>query len=78
MRTIMQTESGGHVVGGVFGLDTTLSTLGMPLGMLVFAPLADMIPISLVFVIGGVLTLPIGVYLFGQTRGRAGAAPVRG
>ena len=50
----------------------------MPLGMLVFAPLADMIPISLVFVIGGVLTLPIGVYLFGQTRRRAGTVPDRG
>ena len=78
MRTIMQTESDEHVVGRVFGLDTTLSTLGMPLGMLVFAPLADLIPISLVFVIGGVLTLPIGVYLFGQTRRRAGAVPDRG
>ncbi|MDU3740209.1 MAG: MFS transporter [Bifidobacterium breve] len=78
MRTIMQTESDENVVGRVFGLDTTLSTLGMPLGMLVFAPLADMIPISLVFVIGGVLTLPIGVYLFGQTRRRAGAVPDRG
>ena len=78
MRTIMQTESDENMVGRVFGLDTTLSTLGMPLGMLVFAPLADMIPISLVFVIGGVLTLPIGVYLFGQTRRRAGAVPDRG
>ena len=29
---------------------------------------ADVIPISLVFIIGGVLTLPVGVYLFGQTR----------
>lgn len=28
----------------------------------------DVIPISLVFIIGGVLTLPVGVYLFGQTR----------
>lgn len=56
------------MVGRVFGLDTTLSTLGMPLGMLIFAPLADVIPISLVFIIGGVLTLPIGIYLFGQAR----------
>ena len=47
-------------LGRVFGLDTTLSTLGMPLGMLIFAPLAYVIPISLAFVIGGVLTLPIG------------------
>ena len=45
-----------------------LSTLGMPLGMLICAPLADVIPISLVFIIGGVLTLPIGIYLFGQAR----------
>lgn len=29
---------------------------------------ADVIPISLVFIIGGVLTLPVGVYLFGRTR----------
>ena len=71
MRTIMQTDSDERMVGRVFGLDTTLSTLGMPLGMLIFAPLADVIPISLVFVIGGVLTLPIGIYLFGQARAAA-------
>ena len=29
---------------------------------------ADVIPTSLVFIIGGVLTLPVGVYLFGRTR----------
>ena len=29
---------------------------------------ADVIPISLVFIIGGMLTLPVGVYLFGQAR----------
>lgn len=68
MRTIIQTEADDNMVGRVFGLDTTLSTLGMPLGMLIFAPLADVIPISLVFIIGGVLTLPIGIYLFGQAR----------
>ncbi len=59
MRTIIQTEADERMVGRI-GLDTTLSTLGMPLGMLIFAPLADAIPISLVFIIGGVLTLPIG------------------
>ena len=63
--------------GRVFGLDTTLSTLGMPLGMLIFAPLADVIPISLVFIIGGVLTLPIGIYLFGQARRNVSAQVTR-
>ena len=76
MRTIIQTEA-DEMVGRVFGLDTTLSTLGMPLGMLIFAPLADVIPISLVFIIGGVLTLPIGIYLFGQARRNVSAQVTR-
>ncbi len=38
MRTIIQTEADERMVGRVFGLDTTLSALGMPLGMLIFAP----------------------------------------
>ena len=77
MRTIIQTEADEKMVGRVFGLDTTLSTLGMPLGMLIFAPLADVIPISLVFIIGGVLTLPIGIYLFGQARRNVSAQVTR-
>ena len=77
MRTIIQTEADEKMVGRVFGLDTTLSTLGMPLGMLIFAPLADAIPISLVFIIGGVLTLPIGIYLFGQARRNVSAQVTR-
>ena len=77
MRTIIQTEADEKMVGRVFGLDTTLSALGMPLGMLIFAPLADVIPISLVFIIGGVLTLPIGIYLFGQARRNVSAQVTR-
>ena len=77
MRTIIQTEADEKMVGRVFGLDTPLSTLGMPLGMLIFAPLADVIPISLVFIIGGVLTLPIGIYLFGQARHNTSAQVTR-
>ena len=63
MRTIMQSESDESMTGRVFGLDTTLSTFGMPLGMLVFAPLADVIPISWVFIAGGLLTLPVAWYV---------------
>lgn len=77
MRTIIQTEADERMVGRVFGLDTTLSSLGMPLGMLIFAPLADVIPISLVFIIGGVLTLPLGIYLFGQARRNVSAQVTR-
>ncbi|WP_318643723.1 MFS transporter [Bifidobacterium platyrrhinorum] len=68
MRTIMQSESDESMTGRVFGLDTMLSTLGMPLGMLVFAPLADVIPIVWVFVSGGVLTLPVAWYVLTLSR----------
>ncbi|WP_243390291.1 MFS transporter [Bifidobacterium margollesii] len=63
MRTIMQSESDELMTGRVFGLDTTFATFAMPLGMLVFAPLADVIPISWVFIAGGLLTLPAAWYV---------------
>ncbi|KFI97544.1 MFS transporter [Bifidobacterium stellenboschense] len=68
MRTVMQSESDESMTGRVFGLDTMLSTLGMPLGMLVFAPLADVIPIVWVFVAGGLLTLPVAWYVLALSR----------
>ncbi|PWG65054.1 MFS transporter [Bifidobacterium callitrichidarum] len=68
MRTVMQTESDDAMVGRVFGLDTMLATLGMPLGMLIFAPLADVIPIAWVFVAGGLLTLPVAWYVLVLSR----------
>ncbi|MBT1174701.1 MFS transporter [Bifidobacterium sp. LC6] len=68
MRTVMQTESDESMVGRVFGLDTMLSTLGMPLGMLIFAPLADVIPIAWVFIAGGLLTLPVAWYVLVLSR----------
>ncbi|WP_439329977.1 MFS transporter [Bifidobacterium scaligerum] len=68
MRTVMQSESDELMVGRVFGLDTMLSTLGMPLGMLIFAPLADVIPIAWVFIAGGLLTLPVAWYVLALSR----------
>ncbi|KAB8287739.1 transporter, major facilitator family protein [Bifidobacterium ramosum] len=64
MRTVIQSEADESMVGRVFGLDTTLSTFGMPVGMLIFAPLADIIPIMWVFVAGGLLTLPVAWYVW--------------
>lgn len=68
IRTILQSESDPRMTGRVFGLDVAFSSFGMPLGMLVFAPLADVVPVSWVFVAGGVLSLPIGAYLFALAR----------
>lgn len=68
MRTVMQTESDESMTGRVFGLDTMLSTLGMPLGMLIFAPLADVIPIAWVFIAGGLLAMPVAWYVLALSR----------
>ncbi|KAB8295669.1 MFS transporter [Bifidobacterium avesanii] len=68
MRTILQSESDESMTGRVFGLDTTLATFAMPLGMAVFAPLADVVSIALIFVVAGVLTLPVGAWLLVQDR----------
>ncbi|KFI56740.1 MFS transporter [Bifidobacterium callitrichos] len=68
MRTIMQSESDESMTGRVFGLDNTFATFGMPLGMLIFAPLADVISIAWVFIAGGLLTLPVAWYVLYLTR----------
>lgn len=66
--TLLQEESNAVMRGRVFGLLTTFSSLGTPLGSLVFGPLADVIDVRLVFAIGGLLTLPAGLALLGATR----------
>lgn len=61
--TLLQQESTPDMRGRVFGLLTTFSGFGAPLGMLVFGPLADVIDVRVIFVVGGALTIPLGVWL---------------
>ena len=61
--TTLQTEVDDDMQGRVFGLLNAFSAFGTPLGMLVFGPLADHVPIRSLFIIGGLLTLPIGLHL---------------
>lgn len=61
--TLLQHESTPEMRGRVFGLLTTFSGFGTPLGMLVFGPLADMIDVRVIFVVSGVLTVPFGIWL---------------
>ncbi|PAU69927.1 MFS transporter [Bifidobacterium italicum] len=61
--TLLQQESMPDMRGRVFGLLTTFSGFGTPLGMLVFGPLADVIDVRVIFIVGGVLTIPFGVWL---------------
>ena len=66
--TLLQQESTPGMRGRVFGLLTTFSGFGTPLGMLVFGPLADVIDVRVIFVVGGVLTIPFGVWLLRVNR----------
>lgn len=61
--TMLQQETAEDMQGRVFGLLNAFSTFGTPLGMLVFGPLADIIDVRLIFIIGGALTIPLGCWL---------------
>ena len=61
--TLLQQETESDMQGRVFGLLTTFSGFGTPLGMLVFGPLADVVDVRAIFIVGGVLTIPFGVWL---------------
>ena len=56
----MQKESDVSLQGRVLGLLTSVSAFGVPAGMLVFGPLADVVDVRLLFVVGGLMTVPIG------------------
>ncbi|KFI65525.1 MFS transporter [Bifidobacterium cuniculi] len=72
--TLLQQETASDMQGRVFGLLTTFSGFGTPLGMLVFGPLAEVMDVQTIFVVGGVLTIPLGVWLWRLNR-RVPASP---
>lgn len=68
MYTLMQKESDVSMQGRVLGLLTSVSAFGVPAGMLVFGPLADVVDVRLLFVVGGLMTVPIGAYVMRSAR----------
>lgn len=54
--------------GRVLGLLTSVSAFGVPAGMLVFGPLAHVVDVRLLFVVGGLMTVPIGAYVMRSAR----------
>lgn len=66
--TLLQQETAPDMQGRVFGLLTTFSGFGTPLGMLVFGPLAEVMDVQTIFVVGGVLTIPLGVWIWRLNR----------
>lgn len=64
----MQKESDVSLQGRVLGLLISVSAFGVPAGMLVFGSLADVVDVRLLFVVGGLMTVPIGAYVMRSAR----------
>ncbi|RXT13589.1 MFS transporter [Ammoniphilus sp. CFH 90114] len=62
-RTLLQEKIEENYLGRVFGVYGMISTSMMPIGMLIFGPIADVIPIEWLLVGTGLLVFFIGVFL---------------
>ena len=60
----MQKESDVSLQGRVLGLLISVSAFGVP----AFGPLADVVDVRLLFVVGGLMTVPIGAYVMRSAR----------
>lgn len=67
MNVIFQEKVDPDYLGRVFGLVGMISTSMMPIGMLIFGPLADVISIELLLVVTGAIMLAM-TFVFGRNR----------
>jgi DHA3 family macrolide efflux protein-like MFS transporter len=63
---LLQEKVEGDYLGRVFGVLGMISSSMMPLGMLVFGPLADVIKIEWMLVVTGVLLFILSFFLLGN------------
>jgi DHA3 family macrolide efflux protein-like MFS transporter len=63
---LLQQRVDGEFIGRVFGVMTMISGMMMPLGMLLFGPLADVIPIEWILIATGLLMVIEGFILLGN------------
>jgi len=75
--TVLQESVDPERLGRVFGFVSIVSAVGMPVGMLVFGPLANVISVEAVLVISGVLMFGIAALAFMTPGGRSALDYVR-
>ncbi|GMO25978.1 MAG: MFS transporter [Termitinemataceae bacterium] len=76
IRTILQDTVEESFMGRVFGVFTMIATLLMPMGMLIFGPLSDIISIDILQIICGVFILILSVvFIMNKTLQKAGSVP---
>jgi DHA3 family macrolide efflux protein-like MFS transporter len=68
MVTILQLRVDSEFLGRVFALMTMLTTVVLPLGMLIWGPLADIMNINLIFIFCGLGIIGLSlVFVFSKT-----------
>jgi DHA3 family macrolide efflux protein-like MFS transporter len=73
---ILQTRIDPDYMGRVFSVSMMAGSLSMPVGMLIFGPLADVISIDLLLIVSGVLMAPIALtFLVSRSLRKAGELP---
>ena len=62
---LLQEKVEGDYMGRVFGVMGMIASVTMPMGMLVFGPLADVVDIEWLLIVSGVLLFALGFFLVG-------------
>lgn len=62
--TLIQKQVEPNMQGRVFGLIQIVSTLMMPVGMLLFGPLGDIVEVGWLIIGGGILSVLLGIRVF--------------
>ncbi len=63
---LLQEKVENDFMGRVFGILSMISSIMMPVGMLIFGPMADVIDIELMLIVTGLIMLVIGFVLLGN------------
>ena len=59
--TMLQERVDAKYMGRVFGIMTMINTSMMPLGMIIFGPVADVVAIEILLIITGVVMFLLGL-----------------
>ncbi|BDR52902.1 MFS transporter [Bombiscardovia nodaiensis] len=64
--TLIQEQVAPGMMGRIFGLLNAVRTLALPLGLAIAGPLSDVFPIAAVYLAGGLISLPISLWVMGS------------
>jgi len=75
MRTVLQVKVDAEYMGRVFSVIAMLGSIMTPIGMTVWGPLADIVPIDLLLIISGACIIGIGAYFISDKTLREAGRP---